>query len=205
MISIRLLLTTLAFGLSTLPAARADVIKCTFGEEYFRTTYDTAEQRLVLEDHTRGENRIVYSQVERASLQILGSGNFEIWSQSREPVLRLRLTNQGRDGISDAYYPYEGELLNFGRKILGGCSSNYLRATKRPPARTNPAPKPAPAPSVPPTPAPQPEPIPAPAPPAPNPEPVPTPAPEPTPVPAPSPEPVDPNAPQPGRVTPVET
>jgi hypothetical protein len=206
---LRVLLPALAITTAaSAPTANADVIKCTFGNEYYRTIFDTSRQRLTLEDHSRGEDRVALSYVEGAKFQILGPGLFEIWSEDRQPVLRLRLTNQGRDGISEAYYPFEGELLNFGRPITGGCSSTYLRASKQRPSRPAPSPTPKPAPTPSPAPSPTPQPVPEPNPvPAPEPTPAPTPKPRPQPVPAPKPTPatVDPNAPKPGRVTPIET
>jgi hypothetical protein len=168
------------FGLILVPAlAQADFFRCSFDGGRYRAEFETEGSRL---DIYQGPRALVSEEV---SFQVLGPGNFEVWSMNRRPIVRLLLNNLGSDGRSLETYPYQAELrLPGARPILGGCYSNYIPMPGKSPTPPRAKPKPAP----------HPRPV------EPEPE-IPLPPEAPSPPPS---APYDPNAPKPGRVTPIE-
>jgi hypothetical protein len=123
-------LTQLALAALTLSAltAKADIIKCTFTEPYYTTTYSMAQQSLTVESIDTGKKVI-----KNVSFQIKGAGQFELLGKDKVVIQTLTLDNQGNDGQSPKNYPYNVKwdaLSSNANSGIGGCTSNYLKATE---------------------------------------------------------------------------
>jgi len=101
--------------------ASADVIRCTFTEPFYSTTYNSTTRVLRIQ----GPELNVYSR--DLTFQILGAGDFEIRTPGGTRRMKLLLNHQGSDGMSDFIYPYTGKLYRQGQIFTGGCESNYLK------------------------------------------------------------------------------
>ena len=101
--------------------AHADIIKCVFTEPFWSTVYSTTQSTLTYQDHMENTTQVI----KNVSLQIKGPGSFELVAKNGEALQKLTLNNNGSDGMSDNVYPYE--VHDISNKIVGGCSSNYLK------------------------------------------------------------------------------
>lgn len=108
-----------ALALATPGLTFADIIKCTFTEPFYTTTYSMAQQSLTVQGISGGTTI-----TRNVSFQIMAAGRFEIRSLSGTVLQRLTLNNRGSDGMSDRVYPYSVRW----RGLQGGCTSNFLHA-----------------------------------------------------------------------------
>lgn len=120
----KLIASTLFLMTALSSVAQADIIKCSFTEPFIITTYSMAQQ--TLKSEVAGEKATIAKNV---SFQIVGPGEFVLVAKDGSILQKLSLTNKGSDGMSDFDYPFEVTMGDKARKLHGGCSSNYLKAT----------------------------------------------------------------------------
>lgn len=100
-------------------AAHADNFKCVFTEPFFTLEYSMVQQSLKT---TSPEDSSVAKNI---SFQIKGPSDFALMDAEKNVVVELKLTQNGSDGMSDRRYPYEAKWNG----LIGGCESNFLKAT----------------------------------------------------------------------------
>ena len=107
-----------ALALAIPGLAGADIIKCTFTEPFYTTTYSMAQQSLTVVNNLTNARSVERN----VSFQIIDSGVFEIRSLGGAVRQRLTLDWNGSDGMSDRVFPYSVRW----RGLNGGCTSNFL-------------------------------------------------------------------------------
>ena len=112
--------------------SQADIIKCMFTEPFFDTTYSMAQQTLTYSAFT-GDDKPEITKIKNVSFQIKGAGDFELVAKDGTVLQKISLNNKGSDGMSDRTYPYEVQdkgMDGMANSGWGGCTSNFLKATK---------------------------------------------------------------------------
>ena len=110
--------------------ASADIIKCSFTEPFVGATYSTTTNELKISEFD-GEGEKVRT-IRNVSFQIKGAGEFELLSKKGAKIMSLKITNEASDGMSNIIFPYEAKF-EYSREgylsgLVGGCSSNFLKA-----------------------------------------------------------------------------
>lgn len=122
-----ILLTALAISCTLSSISQADVIKCTFTEPFFDTTYNTSESTLTYKLAYESEESII----QNVSFQIKSAGVFELVDPSGKVLQTLTLNYQGSNGMSDTIYPYEvldSSQIAMANLGYGGCTSDHLQS-----------------------------------------------------------------------------
>ena len=116
-------------------SAHADIIKCSFTEPFYTSTYSMSQNTLKYSGFTGIDGKEEITTITGVSFQIKGPGVFELYSRFGKLLQTITLNNQGSDGMSDNVYPYEVKdnspmMKNAANNAIGGCSSNYLKVKK---------------------------------------------------------------------------
>jgi uncharacterized membrane protein len=116
----------LAFALLTSLAsvsAHAEKFECGFTEPFYTLKYDTTTRLLSLKDEVMSKARIIRG----VEFAIEASNEFSLRKGDKE-LARIKLTNEGSDGMSSTIYPFEisTSLLGGANNGIGGCASSLL-------------------------------------------------------------------------------
>jgi uncharacterized membrane protein len=107
-------------------ASQAETFSCNFTEPFITIIYSTNSQKAVVTDHVAKKSKL-YTGV---TFQIVAAGEYVLKSKKGQEVARLKLTDQGSDGMSDTIYPYEIQTSYISNSAanngIGGCSSSLL-------------------------------------------------------------------------------
>lgn len=104
--------------------AMADVITCVFTEPFVTTVYSTPKSKLTYQSMDKGT--VVLNHV---SLQFK-ENKVDLVTSEGKVIQELKLNHKGSDGMSDKVYPYEvKDYHDLTHKGVGGCSSNFLKAS----------------------------------------------------------------------------
>ncbi len=116
----------IAIALSWVTPSAAEIIKCYYTEPFVTTIYSTNNNTIIFNDPGSAPKH----QPLTASLQIVKSNIFELWTLKNELIQRMELNFKGSDGMSDTVYPYDATLFNYVENydLRGGCTSNHLSA-----------------------------------------------------------------------------
>lgn len=108
--------------------ASADIIKCSFTEPFIGATYSTTTNELKISEFDG--NGEVTRIIKNVSFQIKGAGEFELLSQKGSKIMSLKITNEASDGMSNIIFPIESKFAYRSGELVGGCSSNFLKADR---------------------------------------------------------------------------
>jgi len=107
-------------------SAKAAIITCFFTEPFYTVTYTTGTRLLRVRNDTEHRDELIQD----VGLLIVGSGKFELRTKEGQLLMTLKLTGNGRDGMSDRVYPYDAryEAKNSPLSgVRGGCESLKLK------------------------------------------------------------------------------
>jgi uncharacterized membrane protein len=113
-------------ALASSPVAHAEKFTCGFTEPFYTVTYDTGSQKLVSRDDVMRKS----TTFRNVAFQIVAPGEFRLSDQRGRELLRLKLTMEGSDGMSNVIYPFEAStevLLGGANNGVGGCESTLLK------------------------------------------------------------------------------
>jgi uncharacterized membrane protein len=105
---------------------QADIIKCTFTEPFFTSTYSMTQSSLTYLN-SEGKTKVL----KNISFQIKARGVFDLVNRNGRIIQRLNLNYKGSDGMSDIIFPYaviDYAYTSSANGGHGGCESNYQKA-----------------------------------------------------------------------------
>ena len=107
-------------------SAKAAIITCFFTEPFYTVTYTTGTRLLRVRNDTEHRDELIQD----VGLLIVGSGKFELRTKEGQLLMTLKLTGNGRDGMSDRVYPYDARYEAKNSPLSGvrcGCESLKLK------------------------------------------------------------------------------
>lgn len=119
--------------------AKAEVYSCSFTEPFFSISIDSATGMVTRtepdwESETGEEiTTVVSTDASVMSTMEDGIETLYVVPKGQPAIMRLALTWQGSDGMSDMIFPYDGQLLSpdadsHANHLLGGCESTSKKA-----------------------------------------------------------------------------
>lgn len=111
--------------------SHAETFTCYFTEPFVTSTYETSSETLTYQRFEAAP--IVMKDV---SFQIASAGVFNLISKDGKTLQSLTLNQNGSDGMSDKFYPFDvkdSSMLTGANGGFGGCESSQLKSQESQP------------------------------------------------------------------------